>query len=66
MRNQHNYQTKINRLLQAGQLTPQPGQVIKVHVYHDNYCQVFKGGLCNCNPDIKADPIGRQLSQTSI
>jgi hypothetical protein len=24
-----------------------------VNVFHDDYCQVFTGGECNCNPDVQ-------------
>ena len=24
-----------------------------VNVFHDDYCRVFDGGSCNCNPDVE-------------
>lgn len=32
---------------------PKPGSIGHAFVYHDNWCAIFKGGVCNCNPDIK-------------
>jgi hypothetical protein len=22
-----------------------------LHIYHDEWCNFFKGGVCNCNPE---------------
>jgi hypothetical protein len=30
----------------------EPGVTV-VEIYHDDWCDGFKGGACNCNPDIK-------------
>jgi hypothetical protein len=27
-----------------------PGTVYELRVAHDNWCLIFKGGPCNCNP----------------
>ena len=27
--------------------------IIDVYVEHDNWCNIFKGGECNCKPNIK-------------
>jgi hypothetical protein len=30
------------------------GEVTHVMIYHDDWCAIFEGGLCNCNPDVEA------------
>ena len=27
--------------------------IIDVYMQHDDWCNIFKGGECNCKPDIK-------------
>ena len=29
------------------------GQLVGMQVYHDNWCAMNQGGVCNCNPEIK-------------
>ena len=38
--------------LQAEGKLPKVG-VNEVDVAHDGWCQVYKGGYCNCDPDIR-------------
>ena len=45
----HNYLERILRYLE--QTTLKSGGHIKVS--HDDWCAVFKGGGCNCNPDVR-------------
>jgi hypothetical protein len=30
----------------------QPGAVTVAEVQHDEWCRHFKGGVCNCNPNL--------------
>ena len=30
-----------------------PPEVYHQDVYHDDWCAIYKGGQCNCNPDIR-------------
>lgn len=32
-----------------------PGMLNVARVLHDDWCLKFKGGLCNCNPDVVLD-----------
>lgn len=41
----------LPEVLAAARSTPR-GQVRHVHVYHDAWCAVFRGGVCNCNPQV--------------
>lgn len=34
------------------------GKVTGVHVYHSGNCAIFKGGECDCNPDVIMDKPG--------
>ena len=55
MDERHNYVKKINRMIANGQI---PFKVGLGHLYiaHDDWCAVYKDGLCNCDPDIKYKP----------
>jgi len=33
-----------------------PGGYI-AHIWHDDNCQIFRGGRCNCDPDITLEKI---------
>lgn len=47
-----NYRVKLDRAAADGRLQVQPGTVSILNVRHDDWCSIFKGGACNCNPDI--------------
>ena len=49
---QHNYLTKIHQMWQIGALPREVGYH-QVSVYHDDWCGIFQGQRCNCDPDIK-------------
>lgn len=40
------------RILIAAQ-NAQPGTVSHAVVLHDDWCLIFKGKSCNCNPDVE-------------
>ena len=54
-RNQHNHRAKINRLCAAGKIPVVPGSVNSIAVVHDDWCAIFAGGFCNCDPDIRVN-----------
>lgn len=57
----HNYAEVIARLQGL-----HPGVVYQAHVYHDEWCAVFSGGYCNCEPEVTVEraeasaPAGQQ------
>lgn len=55
-RRRHNHQKIIMAALRRGDLRPQPGRVTHLDVYHDGWCSIFKGGRCNCFPEIRQRP----------
>jgi hypothetical protein len=46
----HNYYKKLMRLRAAGEIPS--GPLTEVDVAHDDWCAVYGGGYCNCDPDI--------------
>jgi hypothetical protein len=48
---QHNYMKKLLQLQGEGKL-PKVG-LQDVDVFHDGWCELYKGGYCNCDPDIQ-------------
>ncbi|RYX81045.1 hypothetical protein EON83_25810 [bacterium] len=48
--NQHNYLKHLFELQAIGNM--KEGTVTTVTVAHDDWCQIFKGGKCNCNPTL--------------
>jgi hypothetical protein len=49
---QHNYLAKIVQMWEAGTL-PREGGLHQVSIFHDDWCQHFTGGRCDCDPDIR-------------
>lgn len=61
---QDNYKRKLLELLRSGELNQcKPGVLYHLDFYHDDWCNVFKGGVCNCNPDVKVRGSGQQETQ---
>lgn len=51
---EHNYLAKV---LEIG-LAIAPGSPLRdIDVKHDEWCDVFHGGFCNCDPDVRLRPI---------
>ena len=48
---EHNYITKIDKLVQDGVL-PEAG-LCNIAIFHDDWCSAYQGGLCDCDPDIR-------------
>jgi hypothetical protein len=49
---QHNYVRKIEYLWRTGAI-PREGGLHLLTVWHDDWCGVYQGKRCNCNPDIR-------------
>lgn len=51
---QHNYRGKLLSLIRADELNKfKPGVLYHLDFYHDDWCAVFRGGVCDCNPDVR-------------
>jgi hypothetical protein len=50
----HNYYKKLLELFEQGKISA--ASLAEVDIYHDSWCAVYKGGYCNCDPDIKLRP----------
>jgi hypothetical protein len=48
----NNYAKKLLAAQHAGQLQMSPGTVSDVQIGHDDWCEIFRGGMCNCNPTL--------------
>lgn len=48
----HNYQVKFTQMLSDGELVFAPGAANEIDVFHDDWCAIYTGGLCNCDPEI--------------
>ena len=35
------------------------GRVTITNVWHDDWCDIYRGGVCNCDPVIKLQPLAR-------
>jgi len=47
---EHNYMLKILRMQRDGLLPA--GIVGDIDVKHDDWCDVYRGGFCNCDCDV--------------
>jgi hypothetical protein len=50
----HNYYRKLMELVEQGKIPP--GRLTDVQVCHDDWCRIYQGGYCNCDPEIKLIP----------
>ena len=57
----HNYREPlfkaISEAIEAGLLERR--QVSITNVRHDSWCDVYHGGVCNCDPEIEFQPLPR-------
>jgi hypothetical protein len=53
----HNYQKKISRMVESGELVFEPGGMSDIEISHDSWCAIHKGRLCDCDPDITVHPL---------
>ena len=50
----HNYYEKLMNLVQEGKVPR--GRITEVDICHDDWCRIYQGGYCNCDPEIKPWP----------
>jgi hypothetical protein len=50
----HNYYSKLLALYQRGGIPA--ASLTEVDIFHDDWCAVYKGGYCNCDPDVRLRP----------
>ena len=51
----HNYYKKLIKLHERGQIPA--ASLCDVDIYHDDWCRVYTGGYCNCDPEIELHPL---------
>lgn len=49
---EHNYLKKLAKLQREGKVPAEKGKAYDARVAHDDWCQSYNGGYCNCDPDI--------------
>jgi hypothetical protein len=50
----HNYYKKLIQMFQQGKLPT--ASVSDVDIAHDDWCAIYSGGYCDCDPDIRIRP----------
>ena len=50
----HNYYEKVMKLVEEGKIPFD--WIMLVDVYHDDWCRIYQGRYCNCDPEIKLRP----------
>jgi hypothetical protein len=50
----HNYYKKLMKLYEQGKIPTK--SLTEVDIYHDDWCGVYCGDYCNCDPDVKLRP----------
>jgi hypothetical protein len=48
-----NYMAKLDALVKEQGHRVEPGKAYVAEVRHDDDCDVFSGGPCDCNPDVR-------------
>lgn len=51
-----NYVQAILDAIRSGKIKTGTGQVVHADIRHDDWCNIFKGGVCNCNPEVSFRP----------
>jgi len=51
-----NYIRALKAAIRSGKLKTAAGQVVHIDVAHDDWCAIFKGGICNCDPEVSFRP----------
>lgn len=46
----NNWLKKVSRMVRDAEISK--GEAIRVDIHHDDWCNYFVGGNCNCDPDI--------------
>ena len=47
----HHYFEKLVKLIEEN--PPPRGRITDVDIYHDGWCHIYRGGYCNCEPEVK-------------
>jgi hypothetical protein len=47
----HNYYPKLIALYEQGKIPTK--SLTEVDIYHDDWCAIYGGGHCSCDPEIK-------------
>ena len=50
--NEPAYMRQLSELCRKGRLPAEAG-VHHIDIYHDDWCASFRGGACDCEPEIK-------------
>jgi hypothetical protein len=50
----HNYYRKVMKLYEQAKVPP--GRVTEVDIYHDGWCRIYRGGYCDCDPEVELRP----------
>lgn len=58
---QPNYVKEMTRLFDAGVI--KRGEFLMVDVAHDDWCAIYQGGPCDCDPDIINRGTGEVLNR---
>jgi hypothetical protein len=51
----HNYYKKVLDLYRRGKIPA--GCLGLVDIYHDDWCGIYRGHYCNCDPDVELRPL---------
>ena len=51
----HNYERIIKKMIAEGKIPASVG-VSHIYVMHDDWCEIYNGGYCNCNPEVTFNP----------
>ena len=51
-----NYAAAVRRALGSAQIPP---GFHNVQILHDGWCAIFRGGACDCNPEIRTPFAGK-------
>jgi hypothetical protein len=57
----NNYLKKIAQLKEEGKLTE--SQVALICISHDDWCSMYTGAECNCDPDIEITDLAESSHQ---
>lgn len=57
---QARYKARLLELYRQGKLPTGPG-LYHADVYHDDDCAHWRGGACDCEPDVKIRPDRRRM-----
>jgi hypothetical protein len=50
----HNYYEKLLRFIEQNQVPRE--RVTEIDIWHDLWCRIYRGGYCNCDPEVKFRP----------